>query len=223
MKKVLSAFIVIIGLSSMAYAEDNAEIEEIIRAADQGLAKAQSYLGDLYYRGVLPQSYQKALQWYTKAAAQGYTEAEYNTGVMYNKGHGTPQDSQQALYWLTKAAEKGYAPAQLNLGQLYRGGNGIPQDFKKTYQWYLKAAKQGFGPAQYNLGLMYRKGEGMPQNHKKAYAWYNIATTSNEPMVEERAKIARNEIAARLTPEALLEAQALASEYYQKYIVDSSE
>jgi len=63
------------------------DIDEIERLANQGDAKAQFSLGRLYSRGEkVTQNYQKAFEWYTKAAEQGYIYAQYNLGVMYYKG-----------------------------------------------------------------------------------------------------------------------------------------
>ncbi len=48
----------------------------------------------------------KALQWYRKAAEQGYATAQHNLGVMYGKGLGVPQDEAQAHMWLNLAASR---------------------------------------------------------------------------------------------------------------------
>ncbi len=52
--------------------------------AAQGNAKAQSYLGLMYYDGWgVPQDYAEAVKWWRKAAEQGYGEAQFNLGYMY--------------------------------------------------------------------------------------------------------------------------------------------
>ena len=85
--------------------------------AEQGNAKAQLFLGAMYYQGKgVPQDYVKALKWYRKAAEQGNAKAQFFLGAMYYQGEGVPQDYVKALKWYRKAAEQGHANAQLILG-----------------------------------------------------------------------------------------------------------
>ena len=57
--------------------------------ASKGDAKAQFYLGLMYYNGQgVRQDYKKAFEWYEKAANQGIAEAQYNLGLMYYNGQG---------------------------------------------------------------------------------------------------------------------------------------
>jgi TPR repeat protein len=48
-------------------------------------------------------------------AQAGDAEAQFNLGVMYDRGQGVPQDDVQAAEWYRKAAEQGHAAAQNNL------------------------------------------------------------------------------------------------------------
>ena len=108
-------------------------------------------------------------------AEQGYAEAQYALGYMYDKGQGVPQDYKKAVVWYTKAAEQGYAKAQNKLGLMYFLGMGVSQDYKRAVFWYTKAAKQGVAEAQNNLGLMYFLGMGVSQDYKRAVFWYTKA------------------------------------------------
>ena len=60
-------------------------------------------------------NYAEAMKWYLKAANQGSLAAQYNIGIMYDKGQGVKQDYSEANKWYQKAAEQGYTPAQSNL------------------------------------------------------------------------------------------------------------
>ncbi|MBQ2481415.1 MAG: SEL1-like repeat protein, partial [Treponema sp.] len=51
----------------------------------------------------------------SKKAEQGYADAQYNLGVMYDCGRGVEQDYEKAFEWYTKAAEQGNAYAQNDL------------------------------------------------------------------------------------------------------------
>ena len=62
-------------------------------AAEQGLAKAQYSLGNMYYTGYgVPQDVQEAIKWYRLAAEQGHAFAQSSLGNMYHNGDGVLQD-----------------------------------------------------------------------------------------------------------------------------------
>ncbi|MBK9013837.1 MAG: sel1 repeat family protein [Saprospiraceae bacterium] len=50
-------------------------------------------------------NYEKAVEWYTMSAKQGYLEAQNNLGLMYQQGLGVKQDYNIAFKWFIKAAE----------------------------------------------------------------------------------------------------------------------
>lgn len=88
------------------------------KAAEQGYALAQSYLGWCYEEGKgVKQDYTQAVSWYRKAAEQGDAIAQYNLGVYYSKGRGVNQDYAQAVYWYRKAAEQGDEDAKRHLSE----------------------------------------------------------------------------------------------------------
>ena len=72
-------------------------------------------------RGVA-QDYATAVQWYRKAAEQGYGPAQFTIGFLYGMGLGPPQDYARAARWYRKAAEQGFANAQHGLAIMYEGG-----------------------------------------------------------------------------------------------------
>ena len=106
------------------------------------------------------------------SAGEGNANAQYNLGVLYERGQGIPQDYTQAVYWYQKAAQQGYAVAENNLAGMYLDGRGLPQDNAQALYWYRKAADQGLATAQENLGDLYFLGKGGPQDYSKAVYWY---------------------------------------------------
>lgn len=54
----------------------------------------------------------KAVAWFSKAAEQGYAEAQYHLGKMYIFGWGVKQSQKKANDWFRKAADQGYEKAQ---------------------------------------------------------------------------------------------------------------
>ena len=152
-------------------------------------------------------------------AEQGYAKAQYNLGVLYNKGIGVPQDYTEAMKWYRKSAEQGLADAQYNLGVMYHKGEGVPQDYTETSKWYWKAAEQGHADAQYSLGAMYGRGQGVQQDRVQAYMWLSLAASRfSEPEIQKRQMAILNIglIASEMTPEQIAEAQRLVREWKPK-------
>ena len=187
------------------------------KAADQGYADAQTHLGLMYDNGQgVPQNYAAAVSWYRKAADKGYADAQTNLGVMYAKGQGVPQDYATAVSWFRKAADQGVADAQYNLSVMYHNGQGVPQDYAAAVAWFRKAADQGVASAQYNLGFMYSEGQGVPQDYVQAHKWWNLAASrfdASKKEYRDKAAKGRDQIAAKMTPAQLAEAQKLAREW----------
>ena len=143
-------------------------------------------------------------------AEQGVALAQYQLGFWYSTGIGLKQDDASATLWLRKAAEQGYAPAQNELGTLYRTGKGVPQDYATAAIWYRKAAEQGYAYAQRLLGTSYRDGKGVTQDYVQAYMWFDLAAPSAPIGL---GTIQRDDIAAKMTPAQIAEAQELARQW----------
>ncbi len=114
------------------------------------------------------------------AADQGNRQAQFNLGLMYQKGHGVPQNYAEAMKWFSKAADQGHIDAQYSLGVMYANGQGVPQNDTEAVKWYRLAADQGLGTAQNNLGVMYasgrwRNGPGVSLDYGEAVKWYRLA------------------------------------------------
>ncbi len=73
--------------------------------AKKGDAEAQTYVGEIYEKGLgLEPDYKLAQSWYLKAAEQGFSRAQINLGYLYEKGLGVEKDSVIALNWYRKAS-----------------------------------------------------------------------------------------------------------------------
>jgi hypothetical protein len=74
-------------------------------AADQGDPTAQTYVGEIFERGLgRAPDYATAAQWYRKAAMQGFARAQFRLGALYEKGLGVQRDPVAALDWYRQAA-----------------------------------------------------------------------------------------------------------------------
>jgi TPR repeat protein len=192
MKKIILAVAVATMLSGAAYAQD----------FQKGFAAYQA--GD----------YATALQEWRPLAEQGYAEAQFNLGVMYDTGRGVPQDYAEAVNWYRKAAEQGDAEAQYNLGVRYTNGHGVPQDYAEAVNLYRKAAEQGDAEAQSNLGFMYIKGQGVPQDYLLAHMWFNIGSANgSENGAKNRSIVAKNMIAQDISAAQAMARDCMSSNY----------
>ena len=160
--------------------------------------------------------FETALREWRPLAEQGDAAAQYRLGLLYAFGRGVPQDYAEAVKWYRLAAEQGNANAQIALAQSYRIGEGVFQDYAEAVKWFRLAAEQGWSRAQYNLGTMYADGEGVIQDNLYAHMWYNVSAS----LGDEDAKVNRDIIAGKMTPEDISKAQALARECVAKNYKD---
>ena len=131
MKRLLAALIFVL-LAAPAYAQD----------LDKGLAAAER--GD----------YATALREWQPLAEQGYAEAQYYLGSMYDRGIGVGQDFAKAAKWYRRAAHQDDVDGQNNLGAMYLKGNGVPQDYVQAHMWFNLAAAQDHKAAIENRDIV---------------------------------------------------------------------
>ena len=139
-----------IALRDFRSGNDASALSLLTPLADEGNARAQYWLVDMYEddaSGVKP-DLAKAQALLEKSAAQGFAPAERRLGQLYLRGTTTLQDFGKAQTWLHKAATAGDARAQEQLGHIYALGLGVPQDRVQAYGWYENAALHGDGLAE---------------------------------------------------------------------------
>ncbi|MFK7891164.1 MAG: caspase family protein [Granulosicoccus sp.] len=74
-------------------------------AAKEGNADAQTYVGEIYEKGLgVAANYDLAVQWYEEAAAQGNSRALLNLGYLYEVGLGVMRDMPTALDYYRQAS-----------------------------------------------------------------------------------------------------------------------
>lgn len=140
------------------------------------------------------------------AAAQ-----DYDKGLKaYERG-----DFSAALQEWRPLAKQGNASAQFNLGQMYFLGRVVSQDYAEALNWHTLAAEQGDSRAATTIGSMYATGRGVRQDFVRAYMWHALAVEhgGRYPYFTRDARVARDDVARRLTPEQIAEGQKLAGEW----------
>jgi TPR repeat protein len=137
----------------------------------------------------------------------GCASSNYEKGIRLYK----PDNIAAAESELRPRAEQGDAEAQFNLGSLYYQGLGVSQDYKEAVKWLLKAAEQGHIFSQATLGTVYAEGvQGVvPKEPPRALMWYIKAAAQGDMEALEF----RDNLANRMTPDQIKEAQKLAKEF----------
>jgi TPR repeat protein len=170
----------------------------VLAGFDEGVAALQA--GDL----------ELAAKEFRTAAEAGDVEAQFNVGLMYERGMGVSKNERESLVWYRKSAEQGNSNAQFNLGVMYENGLGTPVDFSQAHQWYSKASVQGDGLAVGNLGMLYIRGQGVEQNKVAGLALLLVSVElDSSPENHARKNIT---LTRGLTTDRLRRAQTLAAE-----------
>jgi len=159
--------------------------------------------------------YETALKIFRPLADEGNAGAQCNIGSIY-ESNVDMQNYTEAAKWYREAADQGNQCGQYGLGRIYFDGHGVPQDYAEALKWYRLAADQGEATSQSNLGFMYAKGNGVPQDYIQAHMWWNLAAASFPASGSKNRDVAEkhsDEVAAKMIPEQIAEAQRLAREW----------
>lgn len=161
------------------------------KAAEFGHADAQYYMGFSSEHGWLGVKidYNDAFKWYTRAATQNHSNAQWQLGLMYQNGNGVTKNIHQAMRLYQASALQENATGQYYLGMCYYKGNGTVQDYKKAVFWLEKASENGDDDAKCLLGYCYENGLGVEKNIEKALSWYQDAIECGIEEAEERYNI----------------------------------
>ena len=149
--------------------KNNASMEQMRSAAENGDPKAQVALGKAYADGDgVPQDETEAVNWYRLAAERGDAEGQVSLGIMYSRGRGVPQDRAEAVRWYRMAAEQGYPRGEASLGEMIYAGLGIPKDEAAGLRWIRSAVEKGDSEGQLLLGRAYLSGvDGLLEQDKR--------------------------------------------------------
>lgn len=137
-----------------------------MKAAELGSAEAERSLGTYYYTLDKP-DYEKAMEWYKKAAEHGDSVATCDVGIMYLKGKGILKDPYTAVKWFKKAKDISSVQATYYLGKCYFDGTGIAQNTDEAIKLYKEVADYSAN-AQYELGICYLEGTGVKKDVNQA-------------------------------------------------------
>lgn len=151
----------------------------LVAAAEMGESEPQALLGQMYHAGwgVETDSHE-AFKWWSRAAADGSTDALWGLGLLYDDGKGVARDSAKAAELWKRGSDKGNIKATVNLAFLYEEGRGVQQDLKECARLFKLAAETGEPVAQFNYALKLVHGEGVDRDVIFGAAWLGIAADS---------------------------------------------
>jgi TPR repeat protein len=142
------------------------------------------------------------------------TAGQFEDGLA--AAYGRPPDYEAAMRLLRPLADQGDARAQDIVADIYQKGYGIPQDYAQAAKWFRKAADRGDSGGQFGLGWLYFHGYGVPRDYVQAHMWLNLAASHASDEDREFAGYVRDQVAAKLTPAQIAEAQRMAREWVPK-------
>ncbi len=101
--------------------------------AEQGDPEAQTYVGEIYEKGLGGSpSYAVAATWYQRAAEQGYATAQVSLGQLYERGLGVPKDVRAALDLYRQASGLGEAFELVSAAELQTLQGQVDQSRRKA-------------------------------------------------------------------------------------------
>ena len=168
-------------------------VDYFSRAAEAGVAAAETKLGDYALFGVAPvrEDAQAAMAHFQRAADAGDMSALATLAIMARLGRGMPRDPSRMVDLLRQSADGGYHFAQLRLAQVFHRGEGFPggqdatlgiPDAAEAARYYRMAAEQGNMVAAFDLAALYRDGaEGLPADPEQRAAWTARAAEGGVP------------------------------------------
>ena len=146
------------------------------QSVDKANKMESFFASDNYFDGKVAfdaKNYKKAVQLWSASAEQGYPEAQFLVGSMYNAGYGVPKDYEKAMHWFRKAAHQGDAQAQFGIGNLYGDGLGVEKNYIIARMWFAISANGGNDRAEYNLKKVSQRmsADDIAKSEKMALDW----------------------------------------------------
>ena len=144
--------------------------------AEQGDPQAQTYVGEIYEKGLgHSPDYALAASWYQRAAEQGYATAQVSLGQLYERGLGVPKDMLAAL-------------------DLYRAASGLGEEFEIVSAAKLQALQGQADQSQRNADMRAQQVEALEQGLHEVRA--QLLKRRDEAEAERRTlEIAHQELA----------------------------
>lgn len=140
--------------------------------------------------GGTKRDYQKAIQWYKRAANLGDIPSAYKMGIILMKGLLDQQPNMaEAVVYLRKAAERADEEnphAVHELAMIYESpSSSMPKNEAESLRLYIQAGKLGYKFSQLRLGQAYEHGQlGAVIDARTSIIWYTKGAAQGEHQCE---------------------------------------
>ncbi|EAX99022.1 hypothetical protein TVAG_008700 [Trichomonas vaginalis G3] len=124
---------------------------------------------------------QKGLDYIKRAASLGNHYAQYNIGLMYEKGENFTKDLKEAAKYYELSSKKGNVKAICNLASMLASGDGIEKDEKRALELFKQAADQGHVISMYRYANMLEKAGSMALYRGQITDYYTMAANRGHP------------------------------------------
>lgn len=151
--------------------------------AQYEIGLAYMYGPDRFGQTIFGVDVDKAIEWLSKAYAQGNKESAYFLGLRAID----EQRYQVAIKYLEESADV-MPYAYYVLGGIYYTGEAVAKDLYKAFQLVKKGAEAGIDEAMAQLGCMYMEGEGCTRDYEQAIYWSTKAADSEDQNVAATAR-----------------------------------
>ena len=157
--------------------DDNAEINQYIKSANNGNPKAISKLCQLYYQD---ENYAEAIKWCKKAVEYRDSQAANILGHIYREDSEVA-DGSEAIAWFEKSLEfdEDNVDSLRNIGDLFRA-LGSDDAYKQAIKVFKQAADKNDAYSMNEIGKMYLFGEGVEEDLDTAINWFKRAININD-------------------------------------------
>ncbi|XP_003920590.1 death ligand signal enhancer isoform X2 [Saimiri boliviensis] len=117
--------------------------------------------------------YKAAFSYFQKAAARGYSKAQYNAGLCHEHGRGTPRDIRKAVLYYQLAASQGHSLAQYRYARclLRDPAPSWAPERQRALSMLKQAADSGLREAQAFLGVLFTKEPYLDEQRAVKYLW----------------------------------------------------
>ena len=208
-------------------------------AANNGDIESAYEIGRAYSFGMrvdelgLKKNIESAKKWYLKAAEAGHKEGAYELAQLW----ADDKEKKVAFKWYFKAAKACHLASQMKVAEYLLDDDFIFNDKAKGMEWLWLIAAIGYehgkksliyriatdvyAAARYKLGRAYELGDWVAKDYVKAYWAYNLTTSLSTDLTRDRssktlrelAKISRDQLEKKMTPDQIAEAQKLTTDW----------
>lgn len=157
-------------LINISYHYCNTEI--LTSIANSGNQEAQYLLAELLVNSDI----EKAVDWYTKAAENNHSLAQYKLASLYNDGQDIEQDYSKAFFLFKKSADNGNVYAMFATAMCYKNGKGTQQNYANALKYFTAASQKGHIGAITQIAFLYQYGNGVKQDDNKMFKLHKKAS-----------------------------------------------